>query len=396
MSSIEPAYIVVMPSHAAPDRFGTGGLLPDERVRYGRHLTLPEIGLEGQLRLKGARVAIVGLGGLGSPAALYLAAAGVGTLGLIDGDRVDASNLHRQVLYSDGDVGRLKVEIASRRLALTNPHVRTEPVSERLDSTNALEILRGYDVVLDGSDNFPTRYLVNDATVLLGMPNVHGSVLRFEGRVSVFGTPEGPCYRCLYPEPPPAGVVQDCRDAGVLGVLPGLVGMLQAAEVIKHICGLGEPLAGRLLIVDGIGLRFQEFKLEKNESCPMCSTHEIRELQDYEALCGAVAVEPNVVAIDPAACVKKIGGGVQVVDVREPWEWAICRLPGARLIPLGQLTTHLDSLDRSQEVVVYCHHGTRSAFAVHQLRDAGFARVSHLEGGIDRWSVEIDASVPRY
>jgi sulfur-carrier protein adenylyltransferase/sulfurtransferase len=394
------AYIAVMPSHAASGRSATGTgsaaeLRPDEQVRYGRHLTLPEIGPDGQKRLKGARVAIVGLGGLGSPAALYLTAAGVGTIGLIDGDRVDPSNLHRQVLYGDEDVGGLKVEIAAKRLALTNPLVRLETVPQRLTSRNALTVLRSYDVVLDGSDNFPTRYLVNDASVLLGIPVVHGSVLRFEGRVSVFGTPDGPCYRCLYPEPPAPGVVQDCREAGVVGVLPGLVGTLQATEVIKFICRLGDSLAGRLLIVDGLALRFREFSVAKNTSCPMCSTREIRELQDYEAFCGT-SVFAFTPAVDPEECAARISSGVQVLDVREPWEWEICRLPGAQLIPIGELSSRIGTLDPAQEVLVYCHHGARSAAAVQQLSMAGFTRVSHLEGGIDRWSVEIDASVPRY
>lgn len=400
MSSNGQPYIAAMPSHAAPGQLpprnhSAAELRPDEQVRYGRHLAMPEIGVNGQKRLKGARVAIVGLGGLGSPAALYLTAAGVGTVGLIDGDRVDPSNLHRQVLYGDADVGELKVEVAARRLSLMNPLVRLDRVPQRLNSRNALDVLRSYDIVLDGTDNFPTRYLINDAAVLLGIPVVHGSVLRFEGRVSVFGTDDGPCYRCLHPEPPPAGVVQDCREAGVVGVLPGLVGTLQATEVIKFICGLGDSLSGRLLIVDGLGLRFREFLVAKNASCPMCGTRQIRELQDYEALCGPAA-PPVIRAVNPEECAARISSGVQVLDVREPWEWEICRLPGARLIPMGELAARLGTLDPAREVVVYCHHGARSAAAVEHLSTAGFTRVSHLEGGIDRWSVEIDASVPRY
>lgn len=387
-----------MPSHAPQDRSpardsGGADLRPDERVRYSRQLILPEVGPDGQNLLKAARVGVVGVGGLGSPAALYLAAAGVGTIGLIDGDRIDVSNLHRQVLFSDGDAGELKVDVAARRLSLTNPHVRLEPIAQRLTSGNALDLLRAFDVIVDGSDNFPTRYLVNDAAVLLGVPVVYGSVLRFEGRVSVFGTPNGPCYRCLYPEPPPPGVVQDCRDAGVLGVLPGLIGTLQATEVIKLICGIGRSLAGRLLLVDGLGFRFHEFRVAKDDSCPVCSTGEIRALQDYDAFCGGTTPLETLM---PAAFAARIRTGVQVVDVREPWEWEICRLPGAQLIPMSELRARLETLDPAREVLLYCHHGARSAAAIHELRRAGFSRVAHLEGGIDRWSLEVDSRVPRY
>jgi adenylyltransferase/sulfurtransferase len=370
-------------------------LRPDELVRYGRHLSLPGVGTTGQERLKAAKVGIVGLGGLGSPAAMYLAAAGVGTLGLIDGDRVDVSNLQRQVLYGDADVGRPKVDVAARRISQQNPNVALDLYPERLDSTNAIEVLERFDVVLDGSDNFPTRYLVNDATVLLGIPSVHGSVLRFEGRVSVFGSGSGPCYRCLYPAPPPPGVVQDCQDAGVLGVLPGLVGLLQATEVIKLICGLGDTLAGRLLIVDGLGLRFQTFRVERDANCPMCGTHEITSLVDYEAFCGEPNRASRAEALSPAAAAARLAGA-QVIDVREPWEWAICRLPGARLVPISELESQMSTLDPAREVLVYCHHGTRSAAAMNRLLASGFTRVSHLEGGIDRWSVDIDAGVTRY
>ena len=337
----------------------------------------------------------MGLGGLGSPAALYLAAAGVGTIGLIDGDRVDYSNLQRQVLYGDADVGRSKAEVAEERVKHLNPGVAVRAFPQRLDSTNALATLGGFDIVLDGSDNFPTRYLVNDATVLLGIPHVHGSVLRFEGRVSVFGTAEGPCYRCLYPEPPPPGVVQDCHDAGVLGVLPGLVGMLQATEVIKVLCSLGETLAGRLLVVDGLGTRFQAFRVARDPACPMCATRTITSLVDYEAFCSPRATEVQALAPGDAASRLK-RDGVQLLDVREPWEWSLCRLPGARLVPLGELDDAFASLDPRRETVVYCHRGTRSASAVRRLMAAGFTNVSHLEGGIDRWSVEVDSSVARY
>ncbi len=351
------------------------------------------MGLEGQQRLKDAKVAIVGLGGLGSPAALYLAAAGVGTLGLIDGDHVDVTNLQRQVLYETSDVGLTKVDVAARRLSRMNPGVQVKSFDTRLDASNALEILGDFDIVLDGSDNFPTRYLVNDATVLLGVPNVHGSVLRFEGRVSLFGTEHGPCYRCLYPEPPPPGVVQDCHDAGVLGVLPGLVGVLQATEVIKTICRLGDSLVGRLLIVDGLGLRFRSFTVAKDPACPACSTHTIRELIDYEEFCG---VGSTVRTLSPAAALPELTADTQVVDVREPWEWEICHLPGARLVPLSQLEQQLSTLDPARDILVYCHRGTRSAAAAQRLREAGFTRVSHIEGGIDRWSAEVDGTIARY
>ena len=397
---MDEPYIAVMPSHGASNApVLEAGLLsslrPDEVVRYGRHLSLAGFGAAGQERLKAAKVAIVGLGGLGSPAAMYLAAAGVGTVGLIDGDRVDPSNLQRQVLFGDADVGRRKVDAAGERISAQNPNVSIEPYPVRLDASNAINVLERFDIVLDGSDNFPTRYLVNDATVLLGIPSVHGSVLRFEGRVSVFGIKGGPCYRCLYPEPPPPGVVQDCHDAGVLGVLPGLIGVLQATEVIKTICGIGETLAGRLLIVDGLGLRFQTFRVERDPRCPMCGTGEIKSLIDYEAFCGVPREDGAIVALAPKAVAARLAGA-QVIDVREPWEWSICRLPGTRLVPLSQLESQLATLDPAREVLVYCHRGTRSAAAVTRLRAAGFTRVSHLEGGIDRWSVEVDASVARY
>jgi rhodanese-related sulfurtransferase len=265
-----------------------------------------------------------------------------------------------------------------------------------LDSRNALDLLGGYDIVLDGTDNFPARYLINDAAVLLGIPSVHGSVLRFEGRVSVFGTPEGPCYRCLYPEPPPPGVIQDCNEAGVLGVLPGFVGVLQATEVIKFIGGIGESLAGRLLLVDGLGLRFQTIRVARNPQCPMCGTRELRHLIDYEAFCNPVSDRPEVSNVTPGQLVNMLNAATQIVDVREPWEWEIARLPGARLIPLSEFREQIATLDPQRDVVVYCHRGTRSMFAARQLKAAGFTRVANLEGGIDRWSVEVDGGVSRY
>jgi molybdopterin/thiamine biosynthesis adenylyltransferase/rhodanese-related sulfurtransferase len=372
-----------------------GALTPDDLVRYGRHLSLPGVGPAGQARLKSAKVAIVGLGGLGSPAALYLAAAGVGTLGLIDGDRIDLSNLQRQVLYGDADVGHRKVDVAAHRLKQMNPQLVVKSHAFALDSGNALSVLSDFDIVLDGTDNFPARYLINDATVMLGIPSVHGSVLRFEGRVALFGTIDGPCYRCLYPEPPPPGVVQDCNDAGVLGVLPGLIGVLQATEVIKVICGFGETLAGRLLLIESLGLRFQTIRVPRNPGCPMCGTREITHLIDYDAFCNP-GVRSDVATVTATQLARMLESGAQLVDVREQWEWEIGRLPGARLIPLADLEGQLSSLDRNREVVVYCHHGTRSMFAARQLLAAGFARVSNLEGGIDRWSVDVDHRVSRY
>lgn len=352
--------------------------------------------MDGQLRLRNARVAIVGVGGLGTPAAMYLAAGGVGTIALIDGDQVDPSNLQRQVLFTDRDVGRPKAAAAAERLSDMNGEVTIVPRALRLDSANALAELAGYDLVIDGSDNFPTRYLVNDAAVLLGVPSVHGSVLRFEGRVAVFGTTTGPCYRCLYPEPPPPGVVQDCQDAGVLGVMPGLIGVLQATEAIKWLCNLGDPLDQRLLVVDGLSMRFQSFAVSRDESCPMCATRRITSLIDYDAFCAPPMRAADVAAMSPAEMASRLGIAPQVLDVREPWEWELCRIPGARLTPLAQLDDVMETLDRHAETIVYCHRGTRSLQAARRLRAAGFAEVSHLEGGIDRWSVEQDATVRRY
>lgn len=371
------------------------GLTSEELVRYGRHLSLDDVGLAGQERIRAARVAVVGLGGLGSPVVQYLAAAGVGQLGLIDSDRVELSNLQRQVLYDTGDVGRSKVEAAADRVTALNPHVRIQRFPARLDSSNALEILGGYDIVVDGTDNFPTRYLVNDACVILGVPSIHGSVLRFEGRVTVFGSMGAPCYRCLFPEPPPPGSVPDCEAAGVLGVMPGLVGMLQATEALKLACGFGEVLTGRMILVDALGPRFNAVQLLGDPECPACGTREITSLQDYEAFCGVR--DPRAVeCLGPAALQERLGPGVQLVDVREPWEWAICRLPGAQLVPLGTLASAQAALDPARETIVYCHHGARSLHAATWLLGAGFRRVAHLEGGIDGWSRDVDPAVARY
>jgi adenylyltransferase/sulfurtransferase len=277
-----------------------------------------------------------------------------------------------------------------------NPDVSIVSYPRRLDSINAMDVLKDFDIVLDGTDNFPTRYLVNDATVLLGIPSVHGSVLRFEGRVSVFGTREGPCYRCLYPDPPPPGVVQDCNDAGVLGVLPGLVGVLQATEVIKTICNIGDSLSGRLLLIEGLGLRFQTIRIARNPRCPMCATRQIRELVDYDDFCGVAPRVADVATLTPSTVAARLSPGLQLIDVREPWEWSICRLSGATLMPLAELDAHLVTLDKQREVIVYCHHGIRSIEAVRRLQAAGFVNVSHIGGGIDRWSVEVDRDVARY
>lgn len=371
----------------------------EEVRRYSRHLLLPEIGEAGQQRLKGARVAIIGLGGLGSPAALYLAAAGVGTLGLVDPDRVDVTNLQRQVLYSDADVGRPKCTVARERLTALNPGLAVEPFPVALTAANALDILREFDLILDGTDNFPTRYLVNDASVLLGVPNVHGSVLRFEGRVTVFGTPDGPCYRCLFPTPPPPESVPDCSDAGVLGVMPGQIGVLQATEAIKWITGVGELLAGRLLLVDALRMRFQTVAIRRDPGCPACGTRELRELIDYEEFCGvARPVQSAIARFTPHELAERLRGpeAPQLVDVREPWEWSVARLPGAILVPLSQFEALAPNLDATRETIVYCHHGSRSLAAAMQLEASGFDRVGHLEGGIDRWSTEVDPALPRY
>lgn len=388
-------------------------LSPAELGRYSRHLLIPQVGLAGQRRLKAARVLLVGVGGLGSPAALYLAAAGVGCLGLIDADVVDASNLQRQVLYGSRDLGRPKVQAAAERLKDLNPHLEIRAHEALLTAENALAILADYDLVLDGSDNFPTRYLVNDACVLLDKPNVYGSIFRFDGQVSVFWAGRGPCYRCLFPEPPPPGAVPSCAEAGVLGVLPGIVGALQANEAIKLILGEGESLVGRLLLVDALDLRFQEFGLAKDPACPICSASpSLRALIDYERFCGLKPADPAAgptvderdsppppsVEIDPRSLSERLSRGEQVLllDVREPEELHISRLPGALLIPLGQLEGRLGELDPAQEIVAFCRSGVRSLDALRLLRRRGFLRSSHLAGGINRWATEVDPRLPRY
>jgi adenylyltransferase/sulfurtransferase len=385
-------------------------LTNEEVLRYGRHLILPELGVDGQRKLKGARVLIVGAGGLGSPLALYLAAAGVGTLGLVDFDVVDVSNLQRQVLHGTADVGRPKLESARERIADLNPHVRVDGYETRLTRENALEIVGDHDLVVDGTDNFATRYLVNDACVLLGRPNVYGSIFRFEGQASVFATADGPCYRCLFREPPPPGLVPSCAEGGVLGVLPGLVGTIQATEAIKVLLGVGETLAGRLLLVDALRMQFRTVRLRRDPTCPACGTREIRELQDYDAFCGvarrvddagSAPAHHGVREVTPAVLAERLrrGDDVDVVDVREPHEWQIARLPGARLVPLGAIergdADALASFDPTREVVVYCKGGTRSLKAARRLVGLGL-RVTNVTGGITRWSDEVDPAVPKY
>jgi sulfur-carrier protein adenylyltransferase/sulfurtransferase len=373
-----------------------------ELIRYSRHLVLPTFGIEGQVRLKAARVLIVGAGGLGSPAALYLAAAGVGTLGLVDWDVVDRSNLQRQVLHGTAMVGRPKLDSARARIADLNPHVHLETVAARLTSANALDVLAGWDVVLDGSDNFPTRYLVNDACVLLGVPNVYGAVLRFEGQVSVFDARRGPCYRCLFREPPPPELVPSCADGGVLGVLPGIIGSLQALEAIKLVTRIGEPLAGRLLLFDGLKLQFREVALTKDPDCVVCGPHPtVTSLLDYEAFCGVSdggrgTGDGFEIGVSELQAERGRNPQLVLLDVREPFEWDIAHLDGARLIPLRELPKRLRELDGHADIVAYCHHGMRSLQAVEMLRAAGFPRVRSLAGGIDAWAREVEPTVSRY
>jgi sulfur-carrier protein adenylyltransferase/sulfurtransferase len=374
----------------------------DELLRYSRHLILPDVALDGQKRLKAARVLLIGAGGLGSPAALYLAAAGVGTLGLVDFDVVDITNLQRQVLHGTRDVGRSKLESARSRIADLNPHVNVETFETRLTSANALEILGKFDVVVDGTDNFATRYLTNDACVMLGKPNVYGSIFRFEGQASVFATADGPCYRCLFPNPPPPGSVPSCAEGGVLGVLPGLVGTIQATEAIKLILDAGDSLIGRLLLVDAMSMRFHTVRVPRDPECPACGTRTITQLIDYDEYCGTPGGnDPHdaagVAELTPRELEQILNGGrdVDLIDVREPYEWEIGRLPGARLVPLGALAETMSSIDGTREIVVYCRSGKRGTDAARLLGAAGF-RVSNLAGGILRWADEVDPSVPKY
>jgi molybdopterin/thiamine biosynthesis adenylyltransferase/rhodanese-related sulfurtransferase/molybdopterin converting factor small subunit len=390
----------VAPPHSSPPPQTRPLLSHDEVLRYSRHLILPDVGVEGQAKLKQARVLLIGAGGLGSPAALYLAAAGVGTLGLVDFDIVDQTNLQRQILHGTSKVGTSKLESARERIGDLNPHVRVETFETRLTSENALDIIREFDVVADGTDNFPTRYLVNDACVLLGKPNVYGSIFRFEGQASVFYAKEGPCYRCLYAEPPPPGLVPSCAEGGVLGVLPGIIGSLQALETIKLILGRGETLIGRLLLFDALKLQFRELRLTKDPDCPVCGTHPtVTRLIDYEAFCGVGAeptyAGPEITAADLDA-ERRRNPDLVIVDVREPHEYEIARIAGTILIPLGELPQRLQELDGHAEIVTHCHKGVRSMKALQILKGAGFSKVRSLKGGIDAWSIDVDREVPRY
>jgi sulfur-carrier protein adenylyltransferase/sulfurtransferase len=382
---------------------GPVALSNEEIARYSRHLIMPEVALEGQKKLKQARVLTIGAGGLGSPLALYLAAAGIGTLGIVDFDVVDESNLQRQIIHGTSDVGRPKMESARDRIKDINPNVRVEAYEEALSSENALEIFEDFDVIVDGTDNFPTRYLVNDASVLSGKPNVYGSIFRFEGQASVFYAKEGPCYRCLYPEPPPPGLVPSCAEGGVLGILPGAIGTIQATETVKLILGIGEPLIGRLLLYDALGMRFREMKLRKDPSCPVCGENPtVNELIDYQEFCGIRQAQAQEVTDEvPEITVKELkekldnGDGVSVLDVREPYEYEVANI-GARLIPLGELPERLVELDKDETLAVHCRTGPRSVRAVKLLQDAGFDNVYNVKGGITAWSEEIDPSVPKY
>jgi sulfur-carrier protein adenylyltransferase/sulfurtransferase len=380
----------------------TATLTNDEILRYSRHLIMPEVGMAGQQKLKAARVLCIGAGGLGSPLTLYLAAAGVGTLGIVDFDVVDFTNLQRQIIHSTADVGRKKLDSAAEKLKAINPFINLKTFETRLTSENALELFRDFDIVADGTDNFPTRYLVNDACVLTGKPNVYGSIFRFEGQASVFATEEGPCYRCLYPEPPPPGLVPSCAEGGVLGILPGLVGVMQATEVIKLILGQGEPLIGRLLLIDALGMKFRELKLRKNPDCPACGTRPtITKLIDYNEFCGIRGEEKPVETGIPEMQVEELkrrleaGEDLYVLDVREPHEYQICNI-GGHLIPLGDLPKRVNELDSSREIVAHCRSGVRSAKAVGFLQQAGFKKVHNLAGGILAWADRVDPKMPKY
>ena len=380
-------------------------LSKDEILRYSRHLIVPEVGMEGQLKLKAAKVLLVGTGGLGAPLGLYLAAAGIGRIGLVDFDVVDFTNLQRQVIHFTKDVGRPKIESAAEKMQAINPNVEIVKHEVALSSENAMEILKGYDLVVDGTDNFPTRYLVNDACVLLGKPNVYGSIFRFEGQASVFAYPGGPCYRCLYPEPPPPGLVPGCAEGGVLGILPGTIGLIQATETVKLILGIGEPLVGRLLLYDALGMRFRELKLRKNPECPICGEHRtITKLIDYHQFCGVPQQSSKQESkltedeIEVTEVKEKLDRGdtFVLIDVREPHEYQICNIPAAKLIPLGEVGKRLGELDPEADIVIHCKSGMRSARACGILRAAGFKQVRNMKGGILAWSDRVDHSVPKY
>jgi adenylyltransferase/sulfurtransferase len=390
---------------AAAPAPGLRDLTNDEVKRYSRHLILPEVGVEGQRKLKAAKVLCIGAGGLGSPVAMYLAAAGVGTLGMVDFDVVDFSNLQRQILHGTPDVGRSKLASAKDRLQALNPNVQIETYETAISSENALTLFEPYDVIVDGTDNFPTRYLVNDACVLTGTPNAYGSIFRFEGQASVFATKEGPCYRCLYPEPPPPGLVPSCAEGGVLGVLPGIIGVIQATETIKLILGVGEPLIGRFLIFDALRMKFRELRLRKDPDCPVCGTHPtVTQLIDYQQFCGIPAAAPEPATVNSATEITSVelkqrldrGDTLKIVDVREPNEYQINRIPGAELIPLGDVPKRVNELNPDDEIVLHCKSGVRSAKAADFLRSVGFKRVLNLKGGILDWVDKVDPSQPKY
>jgi sulfur-carrier protein adenylyltransferase/sulfurtransferase len=393
----------VKPLTESPAAGAATSLTNEEILRYSRHLIMPEVGMEGQLKLKNAKVLLIGTGGLGAPLGLYLAAAGVGKLGLVDFDVVDFTNLQRQIAFGSSDIGKSKAKSAQARLSNLNPDIEIQAYETQLDSSNALELFKDYDIIVDGTDNFPTRYLVNDACILLGKPNVYGSIFRFEGQITVFGMPDGPCYRCLYPEPPPPGLVPSCAEGGVLGVLPGIVGSIQAMETIKLILGTGDSLVGRLLLFDALGMKFRELKLRKNPNCPMCGTNRtINKLIDYYQFCGirgeeAEAPDLGVPEITPKQLKARLdkGDDLFILDVREPHEYQICNLNG-KLIPLGEIPRRVHELDTSREIVAHCRSGKRSAEAVDFLRKAGFRKILNLKGGILAWSDEVDPSVPKY
>jgi sulfur-carrier protein adenylyltransferase/sulfurtransferase len=378
-------------------------LSKDEILRYSRHLIMPEVGMEGQLKLKQAKVALIGTGGLGAPLGLYLAAAGIGRIGLVDFDVVDFTNLQRQVIHGTKDVGKKKLDSAAETMLDINPYLQIDKHETALSSENALQILKDYDIVVDGTDNFPTRYLVNDACVLLGKPNVYGSIFRFEGQATVFAYEGGPCYRCLYPEPPPPGLVPSCAEGGVLGILPGTVGLIQATEAVKLILGIGEPLVGRLLLYDALAMRFRELKLRRNPECPVCGDHPtIHELIDYQEFCGIPNQQHQPAAtegdIEPTEVKAKIDrhDPFVLIDVREPHEYQICNIPYAKLIPLGDLPKRVNELDSADEIIAHCKSGVRSAKAVDFLKQAGFKKVRNMKGGILAWSDKVDPSVPKY
>jgi len=396
---------------AAPPVEKATTLSKDEILRYSRHLILPEVGMEGQLKLKNAKVLMVGAGGLGAPLGLYLAASGVGRVGIVDFDVVDYTNLQRQVIHGTKDVGRKKLDSAADSMLDINPYMTVDKFDTAITSENALDIIKDYDMVVDGTDNFPTRYLINDACVLLKKPNVYGSIFRFEGQATIFAYPGGPCYRCLYPEPPPPGLVPSCAEGGVLGILPGTIGLIQATEAVKLILGIGESLVGRLLLYDALAMRFRELKLRRNPECPVCGDHpSIHELIDYHQFCGVP--NPSEVApvteqqagymsdteIDAVALKARLDRGdkFQFIDVREPNEYQIAKIPGAKLIPLGDIPKRVGELDPNTEVIVHCKMGGRSAKACDFLRQSGFKNVKNMLGGITAWSDKIDPSVPKY